>query len=275
MGLNPLQQFFRQPKIYISLPSKGIYNSQGMIQGDVNHLPVYGMTGMDEIIMKTPDALISGDSTVKVIQSCVPAITNPWELSNLDTDTVLTAIRVATFGSDLPVTRTCTNCGTENEYTVDLNQYIEHYQSCEYHNQVKLKDLTVTIRPLNYQQTTEFSLKNFQIQQQLIQLEKLEDEAERKQLTSQFFQELALLRNEVFAAGIESVSIGTTVVTDPGHIKEWLENTDRDVMDSIRAVVEENQQVWSTPSRKVVCQNCNHESTLSVDLDQSSFFAGA
>lgn len=275
MATNPLQQYFRQPKIYISLPSKGIYNTQGMIQGDVNHLPVYGMTGMDEIIMKTPDALISGDSTVKVIQSCVPAITNPWELSNLDTDSVLTAIRVATYGKELPVSRICAKCETENEYTVDLNEYITHYQTCEYHNQVKIGELTVTIRPLTYRQTTDFSLKNFQIQQQLLQLEKVEDDNKRKELTSNFFQELALLRNEVFTAGIESVAIGSTIVSDPEHIQEWLENADRSVMDAIRDVVEKNQQSWASPTKKVVCQNCGHESAMSVDLDQSSFFANA
>jgi hypothetical protein len=72
MNQNPLQQYFRQPKIFINLPSQGIYSKEGSIQGEVNNMPVYGMTGMDEIIVKTPDALLSGESTVKVVQSCCP-----------------------------------------------------------------------------------------------------------------------------------------------------------------------------------------------------------
>jgi len=59
MATNPLQQYFRQPKIYIKLPSGGVFNKLGSLQGDVTNMPVYGMTGMDEIIMKTPDALMS------------------------------------------------------------------------------------------------------------------------------------------------------------------------------------------------------------------------
>ena len=51
MATNPLQKYFRQPKIFIKLPSAGVYCQPGNIQGDSNHMPVYGMTGMDEIIM--------------------------------------------------------------------------------------------------------------------------------------------------------------------------------------------------------------------------------
>jgi hypothetical protein len=53
MANNPLQQYFRQPKIFINLPSQGVYNKPGSIQGEVSNMPVFGMTGMDEILMKT------------------------------------------------------------------------------------------------------------------------------------------------------------------------------------------------------------------------------
>ena len=101
MSGNPLQQYFRQPKIYIKLPTSGIYSPPGTVQGDINNLPVYGMSGMDEIIMKTPDALLTGESVVKIIQSCCPSITNAWALSSLDTEMILTAIRIATYGNKI------------------------------------------------------------------------------------------------------------------------------------------------------------------------------
>ena len=67
MAGNPLQKYFRQPKVFIKLPSGGIYSKPGTIQGDAGNVPVYGMTGMDEIIVRTPDALLSGESTATVI----------------------------------------------------------------------------------------------------------------------------------------------------------------------------------------------------------------
>ena len=81
MAQNPLQQYYRQPKVFIPLPSGGIYNKLGTLSGDVSHMPIYSMTGMDEIIVKTPDALLSGKSTVSIIESCCPTVKNGWEVT--------------------------------------------------------------------------------------------------------------------------------------------------------------------------------------------------
>ena len=44
-GPNPLQKYFRQPKIYLSLPSKGHWYPEGAIEMTENgELPVYAMT---------------------------------------------------------------------------------------------------------------------------------------------------------------------------------------------------------------------------------------
>ena len=165
MANNPLQQYFRQPKIFVSLPSQGIYYAPGAINGDPTRLPVFGMTGMDEILFKTPDALLTGESTAKVISSCCPAITDPWQVSLVDLDLILSAIRIATFGSELTVGHKCSKCDTAQDYALELTKFIEHYSNCQYDNRVVLDDLSVVIRPLNYRQNTEFALRNFAIQQ--------------------------------------------------------------------------------------------------------------
>lgn len=67
---NPLKQFFRQPAIYLRLPSNGDFWPDGAV--DVPHnreLPVYPMTALDEITYRTPDALFNGQAVVTVIQS--------------------------------------------------------------------------------------------------------------------------------------------------------------------------------------------------------------
>ena len=110
---NPLETYFRQPSIYITLPSGGTFWPEGSIDmGDNNEIAVYPMTARDEIIMKTPDALLSGKSTVEVIKSCCPQIKDPWMMPTLDLDTVLIAIRIASYGeqmavsTEVPVTKT-------------------------------------------------------------------------------------------------------------------------------------------------------------------------
>lgn len=75
MEQNPLKKYFRQPKVYVTLPSKGEYWPDGTIEiPESGEFPIYAMTAKDELAMKTPDALLNGQATVDVIQSCVPNI---------------------------------------------------------------------------------------------------------------------------------------------------------------------------------------------------------
>ena len=54
MSNNPLTQYFRQPAVYVKLPSGGKYYSEGSIVMPANQeLPVYPMTAIDEIAYKT------------------------------------------------------------------------------------------------------------------------------------------------------------------------------------------------------------------------------
>jgi hypothetical protein len=275
MANNPLQQFFRQPKIYISLPSQGVYNKPGTFSGNIERLAVYGMTGMDEIMLKTPDALLSGESTAKVIQSCCPEITDPWDVSLLDSDILLTAIRIATFGNNFLVGKTCSNCATENEFSLDLSGLIDYYSTCKYDSKLVLKDLVVHTRPLTYKQSTEFSVRNFQLQQKMRQVVSIKDTDEQQQAVSSAMEELAVLRNDLFVANIESVSAGDTLVTERAFISEWLNNVDRDVVNSLKDHLENNKDKWTAPSHKVKCENCGTEDTVLIELDQSNFFAQA
>lgn len=275
MAQNPLQQYFRQPKIFISLPSHGIYNKPGSINGDVDRMPVFGMTGMDEILMKTPDALLSGDSTVKVINSCCPSIQDPWDLSNIDLDLVLAAIRIATYGSDLTVIQICKSCGTDHEYTLNLNKLVDHYSSCKFDNKLVLDELSVTFKPLNYKQSTDFSLKNFQLQQQLGQITVIEDELERKKVVADLFQQLSMLQNDVLLEQIEKVDTNKISVTERSFISEWLSNCDSTVVAKLKSHIEENQKTWAIPAHQVTCENCGAAIEINIELDQSSFFEAA
>jgi predicted RNA-binding Zn-ribbon protein involved in translation (DUF1610 family) len=274
MASNPLQQFFRQPKIFISLPSLGIYNTTNIFTGDVSHLPVYGMTGMDEILVKTPDALLAGDSTVKVITSCIPSITDPWQLSTIDLDSILTAIRIATYGNRLELDNTCPKCGTEHDYDFDLSTFIEYYATCKFEDKVVTGDLTIKLRPLTYRQSTDFSIRNFQLQQTLKQIQDLE-EAEKRSKLAEIYSLLADLQNDIFVTGIESVNTGSETVTERGFIKEWVENCDSTILEEIRKQITHNQEKWRSPAQTVVCDNCGYEQAITIALDQSDFFVPA
>ena len=275
MAQNPLQQFFRQPKIYIKLPSQGVYCQPGTMQGDVNNMSVYSLTGMDEIILKTPDALLSGESSVRVIESCVPGIKNAWDMSILDSQVIFTAMRIATFGNEMTVTNTCGKCQEENEYDLDLTRIIEHFSNVQYDNKIVLKDLVIKLQPLNYRQSTDFNLRNFRLQQKIRQAETIEDQTEQQSMINALFEELSVIQNELYKACVESVEANNKVVTERVFINEWMDNCDKEIFDNIKQHIEQGREKWKSPTYPVKCTSCQNETNLFVDLDQSNFFDAA
>lgn len=272
---NPLFQYFRQPKIYIPLPSGGKYNKPGTIQGDPSNLSIFGMTGMDEILMKTPDALMTGESTVRVLESCCSAIKDGWDVSILDINILLIAIRIATFGDNLSVIQTCKSCKTENEYDIKLSTLIEHYSRFTYDSKLVLKDLVINIRPLSYQESTEFSIKNFEIQQKISQIDAVTDAAEKNALVANLFQELGELQKELFIQSIDSVEVNNTKVQEKSYIVEWLTNCDQEYYESIKSHINMTKDSIQIPPYTVQCSECNANNQVIIDLDESNFFEKA
>ena len=275
MAHNPLQQYFRQPKIYISLPSNGAYNSLGAVEGDLTNMPIFGMTGMDEIILKTPDALISGESAIKVIESCCPNIKDAWALSTLDTNLLYAAIKIATYGNKISVTQTCPHCGTENDYDLDLNVVVEHYATCKYDNKLTSGELVIKTQPLTYRLATDLSIRTFKLQQRLAQIQRLESEDEQNVLFKDLFGELRNAQNELYLNSIESVEVNNTVVTEKEFILEWLHNCDKEIFDLLKEHVDKNRNAWNLPTYSVKCTNCNTDSNVYIELDQTNFFDNA
>jgi hypothetical protein len=277
MANNPLQQYFRQPKIYIKIPTGGVYTKPGTISGDVNKIPVYGMTGMDEIILKTPDALLSGESTANVIKSCCPSINDPWELSNIDIDCLLTAIRIATYGNKLSVNHKCKNpeCEAENEYDLDLGNNIDHYSHVVFDPKIILDSFIIKIKPLDFKEANQFNLENFQLQRQLAQVRTIENEESANKFVKDIFEKLADVQKRIIYATIESIELPGQVVTERNYIKEFVDNCDSEIFTKIKDQFEQNTESWNVPATKIKCASCGTEDKINIELNQTTFFAGA
>ena len=157
---NPLANWYRQPKIYVRLPSRGKFYAQGSLDvSDSEEYAVYAMTAKDELMFKTPDALLSGQSTVEVIKSCMPAILDPWQMPSIDLDFCLIAIRIATYGENMEVGSTCPHCDAKNDYEIDLNAWLQIFNNFTFKDVIEVPPLTVYIRPYNYRESTKTSIK--------------------------------------------------------------------------------------------------------------------
>jgi len=273
MTTNPLQKYFRQPKIFISLPSKGLFYKEGSFAGDHSNVPIFAMTGMDEILMKTPDALFNGEATIKTIESCCSYIKDAHTIPSLDIDVLLTAIRIATFGEEMSVSHTCRHCGTINDYDINLTKVIEHYTEKTYNNRMQLNnEITINFRPLNYQELTDFNLENFKLQRLLGQLASVTDE-EKQKYVDEVYEKLGQIQAQLFISSIESVEIPDTIVSDKDHIREWLANSNRNDYALIKSHLEKTKDEWAMPKFSVKCNECGTETQLEIGMDQSNFFA--
>lgn len=268
---NPLQKYFRQPKIYISLPSKGMYYAQDSFQGDYNNVPIFAMTGMDEILMKTPDALFNGEATTKVIESCCPYVKNAKGIPSLDIDSLIVAIRIATYGPEMAIEQTCSNCGAENNFDVSLSTVIDQYQNKTFDSQLSIEDFVVNFRPLTYEEMTAFDLENFKLQRMLSQILD-QDPEKQQQFLDEIYQNLAEIQLKFATACIDFIQTPTDKVTDKEFIKEWLQNSPKDSFKLVKDKLEANKDAWSLPKFKSKCTECGTENQFNITLDQSNFF---
>lgn len=277
MNSNPLKQYFRQPAIYIRLPSDGKFYPPGTIElNENNEYPVLPMTTLDEITYRTPDSLFNGTAVVSVIQSCVPNIKNAWAMPGPDIDTVLVAIRIATYGHELDVSTTCPSCETEADYGVDLRSVMEKISVPNYSKPLAIGDLEIFLRPMNYKQMNDNSMTQFEEQKTLQMLQDSnEDEATRLTRLSDILKKITAVTTRALAQNIAMVKTPQAQVSDQDQISEWLANCDRGTHGKIRDFIIATKQQSELQPLHVKCTNCSHEYDQSFTLDMSNFFGAA
>ena len=235
-NVNPLNKYFRQASIYVSLPSGTDYAPHVIAPTQTGELGVMPMTAKDEIRFKTPDALMNGQGVVDVIQSCVPDIKDAWQIKSYDLDTILVAIRIATYGETMEINFNVPGANENVSHTVNLPGILDGLRSTKVDGHITLNDgLKITVRPLTYKDMTSTSLHTFQQQKMYtaIQDSQLSDEEKAKRFNDAF-KTLTDLNASILLKNIEMVTMTDgTEITDPAHIKEFIENANAVVVKEI------------------------------------------
>lgn len=274
---NPLQQYFRQPAIYLRLPSQGQHwATASIVIPDIGELPVLPMTAIDEITYRTPDALFNGQAVVNVIQSCIPNIKDAWECPSSDINSILTAIRIASYGHEMEIGTTCPHCEHAAEYGLDLRSVLDQIKSPDYSKTITHGDLEVAFKPMAYRDQNKINSLNFEEQRILQSLPATEVTPEEKlRLLNEVMKKITELTIETIKWSITNIRTPTAIVTQQEHIHEFLCNCDRKVFTTIRDhIVALRTQSELTPLN-LKCEECAKEYTQPLTLDMSSFFAAA
>ena len=238
---NPLSMYMRQPKIYIRLPSNGVFWPEDSLDiSETGEYPVYSMTAKDELMLKVPDALMNGQAVVDVIQHCMPNIKNAWNTPNLDLDMILIAIRLATYG-EMMTTPIKFGNDLELEYQVDLRLIMDSLM-----NQITWIDtvpvseeLTVFVRPLTYRQISTAAIKTFETQKlmQMVNNKEITDD-DKVKMFRESFKTLSDATLGTISDSISRIDSVHGSTEDPAHIKEFVENIDKDIFNGIQKHLE-------------------------------------
>ena len=277
---NPLQKYFRQPKLHVRLPSGGKYYPPGTLDlPESGEVAIYPLTAKDELLLKTPDSLMNGTATADVIKSCVPQIKNPWYMPSLDVDALIIAIRIATYGPEMTLTVKVPNTGDEKDFTVDLNNLVEPLMSAKYDAVIQLDKMKITLRPLMYSEFTKDAIRSFE-EQRVYNLMN-DDSVPAEEKMERFraaFNRLTDLTVETVAKSIAQVEVDDQVVSEPKHILEFMQNTSKEFYTTILNHISEQRDKFAV--KPFIANTTKEEQEkgapetfeVPITFDQSNFF---
>ena len=278
---NPLKKYFRKAKLHVTLPSEDKFYPPGSIDvPETGELEVFSMTAKDELSFKTPDALLNGQATVDVVQSCIPAIKNAWIMPSIDIDAALVAIRMATYGESLTMTTKVPVTGEEREYELNLREVLDEFSNLVYENVVTAGDLTIFLRPLTYQEFTKNALKTFEEQRifNLVNDESISDEDKLQAFTNSFTK-LTQLTVDMIVQGIDKIVVGEEEVTNIDHIQDFMKNADKDFFNNVMEHLNAQKDKYTIKPMEVQSTPEDIEAgtpatfLIPITFDQSNLFA--
>jgi hypothetical protein len=272
----------RQPKIYINLPSQGNYWAPGSIDMPENGIfPVFSMTTRDELLFKTPDALMNGQAVVDVIQSCLPNIKNAWECPTIDVDTILIAIRLATYGETMPFTHRVPGTTEDVDFAVDLKILLDQQQNNQWVEQVAIsEDFIIFVKPLTYRHMTQTSIKSFETTRilNMVNDENISDE-KKLEMFNTSFNNLTKVTVELLSESIYKIVTAEAEVTDKKFIAEFVANADKDICQKVQAHLTELKEHNDLKSLEFISTDEQREMgapekyNIPVNFNDSDFFA--
>ena len=279
---NPLGQYYRQPQIYIKLPSGGrYYPKEVYTPTETGEIPILPMTAKDEMAFKTPDAMINGQSTVDVIKSCVPNLLDPWKMVNYDTDAVLLAIRIATYGETMDITFRVPGTEEDQQHSMNLPALLEDL------GKLKIADSTTTskgfkvdIQPLDYKTLTKIQIARFEQQKMYGTIDSSSMTEEQKQTAfAKSFETLNMVNFSLLIDSIKSITTpkGDTE-SDRAQIIEFCDKADTKTITEIQEKLSELRLQAQIPPLKIktteeqIKKGAPASFEVPVTFDNSNFF---
>ena len=276
---NPLKRFYRTEVFTVALPSRGAYYSDDVVDlDDNNEVGVMPMTAADELMLKNPDALLSGKGLANVIRSCVPAVKNPQKLLACDVEVLMIAIRRASFGDTTDLVANCPECEHRNTYELDLDGLLNRTEKLDMSYEVVLpQGLTVFLQPGTFQtmnKQNKVIFENSKVQRALGNAALTDDAA--LAILTKAFNDLKKLNFELIADSIVKIVFTDEngeeqEITKKNYIDEYIANVEKSAVDKIAEKVEEIAKIGLERELDVKCTECGHKWSAPIEFNPVNF----
>jgi hypothetical protein len=283
--VNPLQRYYRSIKSYITLPSGTHYYPETVLStvSTTGEVGIMAMTSQDELMFKNPDALLNGEAMISLLNSCVVGLKNPKKLLINDVDAIIVAIRIATYGKDMPIVVDCPACEEKNHFDVDLDGVIGFMSHLDESYTVTLSNgIIVYLKPYYYENSITATLKAFEQSKIMKSLNNdlLPDE-EKFKIFSGGFDSIVKFNIDLLANSIIKIEdADNNVIIEANkdnkrYIIDLLNNIDKHDSDVISEKVSEINKVGINKKLDITCQKCKHEWQSTIEYDPVTFFSGS
>jgi hypothetical protein len=212
----------------------------------------------------------------------VPNFKNAWKMVNFDTDAVLLAIRIATYGETMDVNYKVPVTNEDMTHTANLPALLEELGKINIVDEATTKTgFTVKLAPLDYQSLSQ--IQTAQFEQQKIYATVSNSALSEKDKSTQFVKSFKVLNNINFSMLVDSITEittpeGTTVV-DKGQIKDFCDNCDAKVINEIQdelAIIRSQAQIKPIKlqsTEEQIKKGAPTSYEVPVTFDSSNFFA--
>jgi len=257
-ALNPLLARVTLPGSTFQLPSRGLFYKNNELAPNVKlgELHIHAMSAYDEILMKTPDSLFSGEAVNVVFKRCIPQILKPTELLAKDVDFLLVCLRKITYGDSLEVNYNhgCEDAKTHT-YTVNTDDFLNNARRIDPTTvgQIYTKKLSngqiVKLKPTTFNN--------------LIRM--YQDSDPMKQLSP---EEELNMTSFVISSVIESVD----EISDQKLIEEWVKNISAGWIGELSDTIEKTSNFGPEFKFETKCKDCGKTVTIETPINPVSFF---
>ena len=271
---NPLFKHFRQPAIYLKLPSGGQYWPDEAIDlPATGEIPVYPMTVKDEILLKTPDALMNGEGMATVIQSCFPNIKDAKQIPACDLDPILIALRLASYGNEMDFSSNCPHCKERNDNTLDLNLLLDNYVMPTYSSET-IGKISVKFRPQTFKTLNSANQAAYEQQRLLNVISSSSLSEDEKTLEfNKLLPKLTEMNVNNIVGSIEYIETDEgKQVSEEKYIREFIDHCDRKIYSKIKTIIEEQAEKNRLEPVEIACAGCQKHYKSALNFENSSFF---